>query len=164
MQIKMANFTLQDQRQFYRLLRQPTVKKGLAIDQPLTNQLSDQLFTDYFISGHRGALLLDGDDLIAGVMFDYQMTAEYEIDQQTILISYFIDDRFANQGLMSRYLPLIIKEFVKSYAITKVQAEVFSDNLASIKLLKKANFELIMTNIDGYSGQKRLFFEKQILQ
>lgn len=55
-------------------------------------------------------------------------------------IGYWIGREFWGQGIMSRVVKLLTDYLFENFTITKITAEVFSDNVASCCVLEKCNF------------------------
>ena len=74
-------------------------------------------------------------------------------------LEYTLDDEYHNQGIMSKELP----KFMKKHKDKLMQAQIFRDNIASQKVIKKVGFYLFHAirdiNIYMYGGAKNKYFE-----
>lgn len=61
-------------------------------------------------------------------------------NQQTITIGYTIHPDFAHQGWMKEVLSVLLAYLQKKYKKKTIQAFVYPDNIASIRLLEKIGF------------------------
>lgn len=56
-------------------------------------------------------------------------------------IGYWISHEYWGKGIMNHVIEMIVPYLFENYSITKITAEVFSDNIASRKILEKNSFE-----------------------
>lgn len=79
----------------------------------------------------------------------------------TAEIGYWIGEQFRGKGFTSEAIGVLLKEIFNNYFVESIIANVFEDNIASIKLLQKNKF----TQNENYKGSScNSYKETKVLQ
>lgn len=122
----------------------------------------DEAIMDYELTLHPEAtsygkvILVDGQYI--GDIWCYCIDFD---DSPNTMISYCIfETAYWNKGIATEAMRLFIKEVIEKYDFKTIGAFTFSDNISSIKVLEKNNFELVTEFVDNGVLSKYFQFEQ----
>lgn len=156
MHIELKEYTLEDVTALASLANNAKIAQYLRDAFPHPYQIKDaEAFIAYVQSlkitqGIELAIVVDGQ--FAGSI---GITFEKDIYCRNAEIGYWLGEPFWNQGIMHEVLQMLIPYVFKEHQVHKLVAEVFSDNLASQKVLLKNGFILEATLVEHiYKNQQ----------
>lgn len=120
------------------LLNQPSVAKFNDFDLPV---LAEDVFE--FIQFDIEALLMKTGIRFVIYLDDVAIgTCGGQFKTDYFQLGFELSEAFQGQGIMAQVLPLLINDVAARYQCQTYQALVDARNVASIKLLERANFQL----------------------
>ncbi len=69
-------------------------------------------------------------------------TLKEDIHKKNIELGYFVGEIFWNKGIASKAVSLMVAYIEQNFQANRIYAEVFENNIASMKVLQKNNFFL----------------------
>lgn len=156
MKIELREYTLEDAPTLAYLANNINIAKYLRDTFPYPYQESDAtVFINYVLSlkssqGIELAIIVDNH--FAGSI---GVTFEKDIYRHNAEIGYWLGESFWNQGIMNQVLQMLIPYIFKEFTIHKLVAEVFSNNIASQKVLIKNGFILEATLVEHIYKEKK---------
>lgn len=139
---------------YYRLISYPEVaaETGFSL---IGNQKMIEEAVKGQLQAPRSFGLYLADQLIGAVLFFTAIGEDHLPDPFRVEMSYFLEPTYWHQGLMTEALTEILAQLPTQITVT---AAAFSDNLASIALLKKLDFKQETQIHDPISGRDKLLF------
>ena len=64
-----------------------------------------------------------------------------DVNRMNVEIGYFISEEFWNRGIATNVVKEVVRYVFENFDVLRIYAEVFENNPASMKVLKKAGFE-----------------------
>ena len=141
MNISLRNRTAETVKIYFERANTPEIKKVL----PQKAQTVEQALEDYRASllpgaGSYGKTIYIDDNYI-GDIWCYCIDVH---EEPNAMLSYCIFEKnYWSQGVATEAVTMFLKEIQDRYKIRTIGAFTFSENLASIRVLEKINFDLI---------------------
>ncbi|KRL22299.1 GNAT family N-acetyltransferase [Lentilactobacillus kisonensis] len=93
--------------------------------------------------------------LVGAVLFFPAIGENHLPDENHLELSYFLAPQYWNQGFMTEALAKVLTQLPDRITVS---AEVFSDNRASMALLRKLGFESVGQLYDPIAGRDKLLY------
>ncbi len=113
------------------------------VKAPLTPEEFEQYFQRCQQERNKGYVICDSLDNIAGV---FNLNEIVQGGFQNAYLGFYTVTRFAGQGFMSAGLKLLLNQFFNELGLHRIEANVQSENISSINLVKNNGFRY-----EGYS-------------
>jgi RimJ/RimL family protein N-acetyltransferase len=110
---------------------------------------------------HMNALLSSPDVTVRAIMYDDRLagTIGRFVLEGVTEVTYWVDRSFWGKGIASRALALLLEDV----SVRPVRARVASDNVGSLRVLQKAGFEAVGTEV-SYATARDAEIEETILE
>lgn len=103
--------------------------------------------------------LFKDDELIGAILLFERIGQSGQASEQHAEISYFLAPSAWHCGYMVEALMALIEELQQRQVIKTIVAEAFSDNQASINLLKRLGFSFVTELRDPIIGRQKVVYE-----
>lgn len=139
-----------DFKQFKKLRNSEFTLKYNALNFLTEDRLSEAFACDLVDENCFYIRLQENDEVVGSIYFE-EDSLRYNTNALTV--SYYMDEDYAGQGIMSEALREVLFTMFQQRDISLISARVFKENIASIKLLKKLGFKqegILRRAVRGY--------------
>jgi ribosomal-protein-alanine N-acetyltransferase len=156
--ISITHMSAADLKDYERLISQPEIAAGAGFDLVSNQKMLTEVAKRQI--SHPMTLGLRIHDHLAGAILLYEQIDQNGFpDEANLEMSYFLDPVYWNQGFMTEAVDQLTQVLKHDPTVKTVNAEVFTDNLASKALLNRLGFEMTTTVTDPIIGRQKAIFK-----
>lgn len=148
--ITVRPLTLQDQTDYFQIVKQPAVQAGAKLGKIETEEQAGQILRQQLEFETVWGVVV-ANKVIGVINWAPMVGAQGQPDTANLLISYFLHPNYWNQGIMTTALQRVLVGPLQNKTIW---AETLPDNQASQRVLSGLNFQLVDEYTEPFAETK----------